>query len=223
MGAHSSFFQTKEESISMGGVIVKYLSVLNKDELFNNLIEKGQNHEDVVDERMPYWCELWPSAIALSEFLTQNKKLVENKTVIEIGCGLGLTGMVASILGASVTMTDYLDEPLEFAKKNASLNQINNIQFKKMDWRKPDSSLAADVLLASDVAYEKRSFNHLIIAFEKLVKAGGMILLSEPNRKFAASFFEMLKTENFSCQIFDFMINQNNFSQLVKVYRLAKL
>ena len=53
-----------------------------------------QKYEDTrtihPDEPFPYWTRLWPSSIALSEFITDNRDYVRNKSVLEIGGGLGL-------------------------------------------------------------------------------------------------------------------------------------
>ena len=38
--------------------------------------------------------------------------------MLELGCGLGFSGIVAGKMGAEVTFTDYLQEPLDFAKRN---------------------------------------------------------------------------------------------------------
>jgi hypothetical protein len=42
--------------------------VADLDRLLEEMIAKGDDHPDVRDERMPYWAELWPSAIALASW-----------------------------------------------------------------------------------------------------------------------------------------------------------
>src|SRR5262245_56634774 len=101
-------------------------------------------------------------------------------------------------MGADVTMTDYLPEALDFGKQNWEMNLEGPANFKLLDWRNPDPSLATDILLASDIVYEKRSFGAVIRAFEVLVKPGGVILMSEPSRAYAKEFFEKLKSYGFS-------------------------
>ena len=44
------------------------------------------------DERLPYWAELWPSAVALARYAIQHLDLT-GRRVLELGCGLGLVGV----------------------------------------------------------------------------------------------------------------------------------
>jgi predicted nicotinamide N-methyase len=66
----------------MGDRRYNILSVTNFDELYEQLLAKGLQHEEVADERIPYWAELWPSAVGLAMYLTANKKLVSGKSAL---------------------------------------------------------------------------------------------------------------------------------------------
>ena len=52
-------------------------------------------------DRDPYWCEPWPSAIAMSEQLLRRPELVRGLRACELGCGLGLAGLAAAVAGAT--------------------------------------------------------------------------------------------------------------------------
>lgn len=43
---------------------------------------------------------LWASAVAVSEMILEDPKLVQGKRVATVGCGLGLDGIVAALAGA---------------------------------------------------------------------------------------------------------------------------
>ena len=186
---------TVEHKQKVGNFNFKVLRIKDIDTLFSLLLNKTHADISFTDERMPYWADLWPSAIALSEYITEHSALVKNQDVIELGCGLGLPGMVASNLGGKVLMTDYLEEALSFARLNWEQNLSSVFNSELVDWRKIDDKKKYDIVLASDVAYENRSFQPLLIALKSLVKKNGRILLSEPNRKFSSPFIELLKTE----------------------------
>ncbi|MBK7337666.1 MAG: 50S ribosomal protein L11 methyltransferase [Saprospirales bacterium] len=150
---------TLRRTLDLHGLTVQLDSLTNFDELFEQLLAKGEESEEVRDERIPYWADLWPSAVALGRYLINSELVKPETSVIEIGCGLGLPGIVAGILGArDVHFTDYLEDALSYAKQNWELNCTHPARFSLLDWRQPDAALAADLVLASDVAYETRFF-----------------------------------------------------------------
>ncbi len=213
-------YKTEQEILNVAGIKITLLKIVNVDELFNNLVAKGDQHEDVRDERIPYWADLWPSAIGLSEHIIKSEIILTNTTVHEMGCGLGLTGIVAGKLGAQVFFTDYLSEALDFAKQNWDLNNVVSASYKKMDWRHPDPSLKADVLLASDVAYERKAFEFLPHAFKTLINPGGKIIVSEPNRLYAQEFFDGLTNQGFTVKKYIYSVLRNNIHQQVNVFEI---
>lgn len=217
-----TIYDTKVLELDIEGLSLKLASVEDIDMLFNDLVQKGDQHIDVKDERIPYWADLWPSAIALSIHLVKTKLIENSSSVLEIGCGLGLPGIVAGMLGANVTLTDYMPEPLEFARYNWDLNNKATASFKILDWRMPKDVTATEILLASDVAYEKRSFDVLINAFKQLSKQDGLIVMSEPNRKYATAFFNSLNDHGFNFKTFCYPVALNNIITNVNVYEITR-
>lgn len=199
-------YQTEILDLKIESIALKILQVTNVDDLFEALIAKGEAHEDVQDERIPYWAELWPAAIGLSRHLIKSNIIKPGITVTEIGCGLGLPGIIAGKLGADVTLTDYLAEALDFAKQNWELNNTQVAKFIPLDWRSPSPALAADIVLASDITYEKRFFEFLPNAFRTLCKPGGKILVSDPSREAAKDFFDSIEKEGFTKQQFTYRV-----------------
>lgn len=175
----------------------QWLRIQNTDRLFEDLLAKAPDDPDLEDERMPYWADLWPSALGLSQYLLREKTMQPEQTVLEIGCGLGLCGLVAASLGAQVTLSDYMLEPLEVARYLWLLNREEEPNLLQLDWRYPPPHLQFDVLLASDVSYETRAHEPLIEAIRKLLRPGGKLLLSEPRRATANAFFSALAQRGF--------------------------
>jgi predicted nicotinamide N-methyase len=186
-------YQTQTATLDLEGLTVAITHITNLDELLDALIEKGEDHEDYRDQRIPYWADLWHAAIALGKYLVRENIIQTGLKVTEIGCGLGLPGIVAGMLGAEVLLTDYLEEPLEFLKINWEQNLKAPLQTLKMDWRQPAEHLQTDLLLASDVAYEQRFFTDLEHAFKQMMKPGGRIIITEPSREMAKDFIHKLQ------------------------------
>ena len=215
-------FKTIENVIEIGDKRYNILSVTNFDELYEQLLAKGLQHEEVADERIPYWAELWPSAVGLSMHLVANQMILSGKSILEIGGGLGLPGLVAASLGAIVTETDYLQDAVDFAEKNANLNKVRGITFRTLDWRKSEGTGPFDILLASDVAYERKQFGPLLEAFEHLVKPNGLILLSEPNRYIAEPLIEELNTQGYKMEKYSYDVKLREIRSKVSVYVITK-
>ena len=198
-----------------------YLALItNTENLLDRLISKGDEHEDVIDEKIPYWADVWPSSIGMGQYILQMGGDWNGQSAIEIGCGLGLAGMAAYKRGMELIMTDYLEEPLDFVKVLWWRNFGENVRTIKMDWREPLTELASDLVIASDVVYEKQAYEHVLNTFELLIKAGGRGLLSEPQRTYSKAFLPLLEEKGFnSKKIIEQIQYQEEFFE-VDVYEL---
>lgn len=149
------------------------------------------------DERLPYWAELWPSALALACYIMQHVSLA-GRQVLELGCGLGLVGVVAALQGARVLCTDYEADALAFARHNARRNACRQVRFRLVDWRRPLLRRRYDMILASDVIYEARNFGPLVAVLQRYLARGGCALFAEPGRPNAMPFFALLRQRGFT-------------------------
>lgn len=206
--------------ISVGKFNLKIARISEPDRLFDELLAKDSADINVKDDRIPYWSEIWPSSIALAEYITENPEIVNGKNVLEIGCGLGLPGITAGLLNGHVMMTDYISEAIESAEYNWSLNINAKAKTQLLDWRNPEGIKPAEVLLASDIAYESRSFIPILNALKSLVNKNGTILIAEPNRKFAADFFNGLSKAGFKSQKIIKSLTQDGINYTISIYKL---
>ncbi|MBS1763547.1 MAG: hypothetical protein JSS90_01130 [Bacteroidetes bacterium] len=202
----------------------KYTRITNIDEIYAALATMDDQQDDVTDERIPYWTELWPSAIALSEFVVANPQLFTPDFLFhEIGCGLALPAMVCAHLGYRVVISDYADPALSFAIQNAKLNELDFSESYLLDWRNiPEDFPQCHVLLAADVAYEKRMFNTIIDVFDKLVLPDGIILFAEPKRSYAKEFYDMLQQKGFLIDKKEKPVTVKDFTHFVNVCIVRK-
>ena len=81
------------------------------------------------DERLPYWAELWPSSLALANWLFANRDSIAGKSCMDLGCGLGFTALCGASLGAFVIGADYEADAIALAKENAAANNFKVIDF----------------------------------------------------------------------------------------------
>lgn len=77
-------------------------------------------------DRDPYWTEAWPSSVAMARELMLRSELVAGRRVADLGCGLGLAGTVAGLMGANeVVFLDREPLALQLAMLNARLNGLS--------------------------------------------------------------------------------------------------
>lgn len=103
---------------------------------------------------------LWESSIKLCDYLCENPHLVHSKNVLELGCGIGLLGLVCDKIGArSVILSDRDLEVGNFLKINLERNNATNCFFKKLEWGNNQDidrlkSLEFDIVLGGDLIYD---------------------------------------------------------------------
>ena len=152
-----------------------------------------------VDERLPYWAELWPSARALARHLLRQPP--PDGPVLELGCGLALPSLVLLSRGFEVLATDYYREALEFARANADRNALPALPTRLLDWRhRPDGLGPYPTLLAADVLYEERNALALAELIPGLVRPGGSLLLADPGRTYRTRFEALMLARGWSCE-----------------------
>ena len=144
------------------------------------------------DEFLPYWAELWPSARALA--LVVAALPLAGASVVELGCGLGLPSLVAAAGGARVLATDWAPEALPFVAESARRNGLEVGQLE-CGWAAPQQIVVAgpfELVLASDVVYERANVPLLVALLPRLVARGGQVLLADPGRPALEDFLATL-------------------------------
>jgi predicted nicotinamide N-methyase len=134
-----------------------------------------------VDEYMPYWTDLWPAARMLAKALLRETWPPRLKA-LELGCGLGLPGIVALAQGMHVTFSDYDATALKFAADNARANGFNDFKLLQLDWRRPPADLCVPVLLGSDLVYEARNVEPLVKLIRHVLEPEGVCLMADQDR-----------------------------------------
>eukprot|EP00607_Mallomonas_marina_P009004 CAMPEP_0182417758 /NCGR_PEP_ID=MMETSP1167-20130531/2195_1 /TAXON_ID=2988 /ORGANISM="Mallomonas Sp, Strain CCMP3275" /LENGTH=245 /DNA_ID=CAMNT_0024591515 /DNA_START=141 /DNA_END=879 /DNA_ORIENTATION=- len=102
-----------------------------------------------------YGAKLWPACLAISSFLCDDKHLVKDKILLDIGCGVGLASTAASLCGAKkIIATDISPLTLKLVNKAAKEMSINNIECREFDILDDALSLPiADITVFADVLY----------------------------------------------------------------------
>ena len=190
--ALESSYETALQTITCGGLSVELLRVADVDTLLDRL----PRIQFRPDERLPYWADLWPSSLALAQYLWQADGL-EGVEVLELGSGLGLAGIVASRKGGVVTLTDYEADALAFTRYNAYRNGCQQVIIRHLDWHAPTLEQTYAVIFASDVLYERANFDPLRRLLDRALAPCGHFIVAEPNRPIARDFLRLLRDHGF--------------------------
>lgn len=152
-----------------------------------------EHHDPFAEDLCPYFGILWPASEALSQYLAAHPEIIKNKTVLELGCGLGLPSLVASHLGGKVLATDYHPDVEEYFKRNCRHSSVD-CEYKRLNWR--EEALAKfDVVIGSDVLYESKHPREVALGLLKFVRPGGTIVLSDPGRAYVQHFVQAMNAE----------------------------
>jgi predicted nicotinamide N-methyase len=138
------------------------------------------------EEFLPYWAELWKSGPALAEEVVARE--VRGLRIVELGCGLGVPSLAASLAGAEVLATDWSPTAIALLEENARRNDVR-LETAIVAWAHADALVERapwDLVLAADVLYERRNVDELL---ELLPRLGSTVLLADPGRPHAKTFF----------------------------------
>ena len=206
-----------EKQVQLKYSLVKIAVVANPEPLIDQA-----EHED----NFPDWAEIWPSAIGLANFIETPNAPILGKCILEIGCGLGLTGIVACQQKRKVIFTDWKIDPLFFAHYNTSLNRCNDLaRFIQMDWKSlclAPKAYRFPLILGSDVIYEEKNWELILKLISNLLTDTGEVILSEPNRANTSAFFSLLRSMGFIHQKFSEPVYMNNAISRIAIYRIRR-
>ncbi|NXF00887.1 MT21A methyltransferase, partial [Smithornis capensis] len=151
---------------------------------------------------------VWDAAVVLCAYLEMAGIDLRDRSVIELGAGTGLLGIVATLLehcipravlttwtaclshvllsclGARVTLTDR-EAALEFLESNVQANLPSELRpravVKELTWGKDLDNFppgAFDFILGADIVYLEETFAELLQTLEHLCSEQTVILLS---------------------------------------------
>ena len=169
------------ERIALPGAEVELMRPPDAEALIS---EESFEHE----EFLPYWAELWASAVALAHDVSL--RALSGRPTLELGCGLGLPSIAAALAGGRVLATDWSPDAVLATAANAERNDVD-VETLQCSWAEPDPIVERGpwpLVLASDVLYEARNVELLLDLLPRLVDETGLVLLADPGRVPAERF-----------------------------------
>lgn len=183
-------FDLLDETYTVGGTDYAFTRVADPEKVLDDVIAAEGRGEM---GRMPYWAELWESALGIGEWLHRNPAALAGKQVLDLGCGMGFAGMIAASLGGRVTFADIEKDCLDFALLN-SADWKSRVNALHVDWQTDRLREKFDLILGADVLYERAQWDPLERFWSHHLAPGGLILLGEPSRPTGVPFPEWIQS-----------------------------
>lgn len=132
----------------------------------------------------PYWAFAWAGGQALARYVLDNPALVAGQTVLDLGCGSGLSGLAAVKAGATrVRAADIDGFALAAVALNAAANGMS-IETTAVDLLSAEPDPAWTVVLVGDLFYE-RALAALVETFiDRAQENGALVLVGDPQRSY---------------------------------------
>ncbi|KAI4308215.1 hypothetical protein L6164_031313 [Bauhinia variegata] len=141
---------------------------------------------------------VWPGAILLNDYLSQNNEMLQGCSVIELGSGVGITGILCSRFCREVVFTDHNDEVLKILKKNIELHSSSDdtsttshgLAAEKLEWGNSDHinqilqkySGGFDLILGADIYILHDKKCKFILAYVSRAKTMDSLIVKEASR-----------------------------------------
>lgn len=171
-------FVVAEELVAIGTGATRREVLLRKPQNADHLISEA---DYVMDERLPYWADLWPSARVLAGALLG--EVGGGRRLLELGCGLGLDTIAAMLAGFDVTSTDYYEQSIHMTRANAARVVGREPTVRMVNWRAwPDDLGRFDVVIAADVLYENEYATLVAQCVARALEPDGVAIIADQGR-----------------------------------------
>lgn len=126
---------------------------------------------------------VWPGARLLNEYISNNVEILQGCSAVELGSGVGITGILCSRFCREVVLTDHNDEVLKILKKNIELHESSGaaLSAEKLEWGNSDHldqilekhPEGFDLILGADICFQQNSVPPLFDSVKELLSRRG--------------------------------------------------
>lgn len=201
-----SRYRVATETVCIGTLTFPFTRIADPDKVLDEVAAEEDRLEKVSGKRiegdylhLPYWAELWDSAAGVARRL-QTLSGLNEMNVLDLGCGMGLSGTVAGLMGARVMFADLEPPALLLAQLN-SLASETRPRTRRLDWRTDRLDEKFDLILGADILYERKQWDHLEPFWQLHLDKSGTILLGEPGRPTGDAFPDWIQQRGWKISI----------------------
>jgi predicted nicotinamide N-methyase len=157
----------------------------------------------------PIFGKVWPMSNVLAKIMLTEP--LEDRSILEVGCGLALPSLILQKLGKNITSSDYHPLAKLFLLQNAKLNFLKEIPFQTGNWNisllKPKKY---DLIIGSDLLYQANYVQLLSSFVNNNLTRQGEIIIVDPGRGLHRKFAQAMKYLGFESTWTDLKLFPHN-------------
>nr|XP_022908561.1 histidine protein methyltransferase 1 homolog [Onthophagus taurus] len=225
---HIEFITIEIKDVSIRYIKPKtMLEVLKDANLKSEILQADTNHSDLITGVYEGGLKVWECTYDLAHFICDNQMDFKEKKVLDLGCGMGIIGILTLLHGASVDFQDYNSDVINYI---TTLNMYLNTELSKEmrekcrffsgDWSyfcenlsNDPNNVKYDCIFTSETIYNTDNYVKLINVFNRCLKNDGVIYLAAKSYYFGVG--GGLK------QFEDVLINDGNW-EIKTVFKLTE-
>lgn len=146
----------------------------------------------------PLFGEIWPAALVLTEYLMTKGEI--KGQILEVGCGLAIPSIYLASKGLDITASDGNRYSEYFLEKNSLKNNILKPKFLALDWRNDRPRAKYDLIIGSDVIYDRNHPEELAGFLAESLADEGQIIVCDPNRSLYQKLKIAMANLGFDCE-----------------------
>jgi predicted nicotinamide N-methyase len=189
---------TIQRKLMLGQSAIRIRIPADPEQVLQEAVEGTEAGNRFVD---PYWGLLWDAAPRTAERILR-ASWPHGLRSLELGCGVGLTGIAGLIAGLDVTFTDLVPAAVTMAITNARDNGFPDAQGFVLDWCSP-TNVTFPFIFASDVLYDLQNHDPLLNVLSHMLAPDGIVWIGDAGRANAPVFLKKAQANGWTIELSD--------------------
>ncbi len=185
-------FQVQFETVAVADEKLEILQIANMHQYVEALADTTK--EGPLE--LPFWAKIWPSSLLLAFFVDRLPR--EGQQILEIGAGVGVTGLFAAKKGFQVVLSDIDENALLFARINILKNNLqDSADIAFVDFPRTELDRHFDYILGCEVLYREEMYRPMIkfLLRHLAARPSSEVIVALDYARRAKKFFQLVEKE----------------------------
>ncbi len=142
-----------------------------------------QGRDSCTDARaFPFWAKLWEASVVLAHLLAATPER-RGRRLLELGAGLGLSGLAAALAGYDAVLADKEQVILDFQRVSAAASGCRGARHILFDPFQPPEIGTFDVIGGAEILSSEEFLDPLLDICKNYLAEGGTVYLAHDVRR----------------------------------------